>query len=140
MIGALPGTDRGHGTPVPSVSWILGLLLGGLALLPIGCVDSLLWAVGKTENLGLITNLDPSDPRVGLLAGVLEKPVQMVRPEPRFKVQLVPPDRFSSQRDRKCLAVVADLGASGELDDAIGDLISSDIGRDATTTDDLPVD
>jgi hypothetical protein len=84
----------------------------------------MLWAVGDTSRIGLLTSFDASDPRVGLVAGLLEKPVQMVRPEPRFQVDPIAPAAFPANRDRKCLALLTDLRAPGPLEEWVDQLIT----------------
>ncbi|MEZ4653617.1 MAG: hypothetical protein R3E12_08480 [Candidatus Eisenbacteria bacterium] len=57
----------------------------------------MLWAIGNTERIGLATNFDLADTRVGLTVGILQRPVQMVRPENRFGVEPHPPRSLSVQ-------------------------------------------
>ena len=107
---------------VPVLLSRLALLL----LLCLGCSGELLWAVGQTEKIGLVTSFSFQDRRVQELTGVLEAPVQMVRPEQRFRVENVPMDLFDANRDWKGLALITDVSMPGVLSDALDHLISKE--------------
>jgi len=85
----------------------------------------MLYAVGNTERIGMVTDLAPNETRVGLTVGILQRPVQMVRPENRFVVEPIPSDRFRENRNWKALVILTDLrDPSDELEGSISDLIS----------------
>ena len=94
-------------------------------LLPLsGCSGDLLWAVGQTEKIGLVTSFSFQDRRVEELSTALQEPVQMVRLESRFRVEEIPFDLFPSNRDWKAIGVLTDLSAPGVLSEVVDHLIS----------------
>lgn len=102
----------------------LGLLAVLYLLLLPGCSGDLLWAVGPTETVGVITSFSLQDRRLQVLSASLEAPVQMVRPENRFRIEPIPADLFRANRDLKALALLTDLSAPGVLAEAVDVLIS----------------
>lgn len=108
----------------------------GLALLFVhGCAGDLLWAVGQTEKLGLITSFSMQDQRVAILSDSLEAPVLMVRPENRFRVDPIPLDLFEPNRDWKALAVLTNVNQPGSLREVVDHLISADEQRELGRSD-----
>lgn len=85
----------------------------------------MLYAVGNTEQIGIITDFEAAESRVGLTIGILQRPVPMVRPENRFLVEPIPLDRFGANQNWKALVILTDLNSpSDDLEEAISDLIS----------------
>lgn len=105
---------------------IHGILAAISLLLTIGCSGELLWAVGQTEKVGLVTSFALQDNRVDEITSMLQAPVQMVRPESRFRVEPIPIDLFEANRDWKAIAVLTDLSAPGFLAEAVTHLISAE--------------
>jgi len=103
---------------------VLFLVGAVLALFSSSCGDSLLWAVGTTEKLGLLTSFSLQDRRVGVFSELFEREIVLVRPESRFAVEYIPFDLFDANRNWKTIAVLGDLSRTGPIDDAVSFLIS----------------
>ncbi len=114
------------------LTWIVFV---SLACTASGCADSMLWAVGRTEKVGLLTSFAPDDRRVESLVQQLQAPVQMVRMENRFKVDRIPLDLFKPNRDWKGLAVLCDLSRPTQFDDEIARLVSDEVREELAAED-----
>ncbi|MEZ4649136.1 MAG: hypothetical protein R3E97_10210 [Candidatus Eisenbacteria bacterium] len=119
-----------HTRVVFGASTLLGLAL----LLVAGCAGDLLWAVGQTEKLGLVTSFSLQDRRVSILSDSLEAPVLMVRPENRFRVDPIPNDLFEPNRDWKAIAVLTNVNEPGSLREVVDHLISTQEQQELAAT------
>lgn len=107
--------SRANGAGHPASAAAMLIVAAVAVLAGVACQQGFRMAVGKAGDLGLVTPWGPGDARVRALTGVMEAPVEMMRPEPRFAVRGVSPAVFQGARDWKSLVFLLDMNQPGQL-------------------------
>ncbi len=85
------------------------------ALVPSGCTDSLVPAVGPNAHVSIITTLERGDPAVQSLETSFQREVLTTRVERAFEVEVVTPRWFTERRQWKNLVFLSALDAGEGL-------------------------
>ncbi|MBN1504257.1 MAG: DUF4837 family protein [Candidatus Eisenbacteria bacterium] len=85
------------------------LLLAALLLMPCGCAQKKLPALGPSNLLTVVTNLGVGDESIDYIKAAFAKPVKSVEKESRYSFEVHGPAELTRQRDSRNLVLVADL-------------------------------
>ncbi len=104
------------------------ILLTTFLLVPCGCSQRKLPALGPSNLLTIVTNLDPGDPAILAVKAAFARPVTSVEQESMYGFEVHGPGGLAGQRDARNLVLVADLGRR----DAVSRKVREVLGKERT--------